>query len=238
MFKMVKVTALLVCIFGSSLVNAEQVGLKEMDTESLREVMGQGGVDLSVQLRLNLDATNAYNCTTNFEYCRLALHISNRYVDGSNDSYAPYPTGTRTPSPTGAKQWIVFKGVHGEINLQKLGIDGVDLTTTPYSAASPKAALKFSFDPLQPLIFKNFGFESLANEADLVAQEGPGNVPGYLAIRSGSVGSTSFSGGKYTVAGFDNGREIGFMGLNINAALSMGGSIKMFSCDSSHPRCV
>ena len=65
-------------------------------------------------------------------------------------------------------------------------------------------------------------------ETDTVANEGIGNVPGYLTP------ATLYGG-----TGFDAIKEKGFLGLSINTNLSLTGSVKMFSCSSAnnHPRC-
>ena len=70
-------------------------------------------------------------------------------------------------------------------------------------------------------------------ETDTVANEGSGNMPGYLAATTG----TGYSNGKYTVSGFDNGKETGFTGLMMNGNLALNGKVMIFSCDSTHPRC-
>lgn len=36
---------------------------------------------------------------------------------------------------------------------------------------------------------------------------------------------------------YDHGKETGFMGLRMNGNLALQGTIKVFGCDGSHPRC-
>jgi len=211
-------------------------GLEPLDNQELTEVVGQGGADISLELRLNHGANAAFNCDTNaLEYCRIALAINNRYADGSyRDSLGVVRNSAGVVIPNvGRKQWLVFKGIQGTINVQQLKLDGADLS---YNGIT-KPAIQLSFDPLKPILLRNVGYQSLAIETDTVANEGVGNLPGYLAKGSGGTGSTAFANGKYTAAGFDNGREVGFTGLNINGNLSIAGTLKVFSCDAGHPRC-
>ena len=96
---------------------------------------------------------------------------------------------------------------------------------------------RFGFDASKPVLIRNFGYQSLAIEADTVDNEGAGNLPGYLAKSGGGSGAGAYANGKYTAAGFDQGREVGFTGLNVNANLALQGTVKIFSCDTNHPRC-
>ncbi|MEC7119427.1 MAG: hypothetical protein VXW65_05960 [Pseudomonadota bacterium] len=184
--------------------------LEPLENDVLQAVTGQGGADISLELRLNHDGNADFVCANDaLEYCRIALAINNRNHDGT-------PTG----SPTGRKQWLVFKGIQGTINIQEIKLDGTDLTY----GSTVKPAIQLSYDPLKPILIRNFGYQSLAIETDTVANEGAGNVPGYLAT------------GVYGGTGFDAGREFGFTGLNMHGNLSLAGTIKIFGCDG-HPRC-
>jgi len=193
--------------------------MDSLDDADLSEVSGQAGADLAVKFTINHDASANFVCA-DLVYCRLAMSLNNRYHDGTQDTYDV--NGNRIPSPTGRKQWLVFKGIQGTINIQELQLDGEDVT---YGTAT-QASLKFGFTPTKPILLRNFGFNSLSIETDTVANEGGGNVPGYLTP------ATLYGGG-----GFDNSKERGFLGLNANANLSLTGSIKMFSCTTGHPRC-
>jgi len=235
MKKLTLFAALALCVTSS------QAALEAMDNDALQEVTGQGGADISLQLRLNHNTSAGFVCANNeLEYCRMALAINNRYADGSyRDALGVVRNSTGgVIANVGRKQWLVFKGIQGTINIQEIKLDGADLQYIG-KLGNPvvKPAIQLSFDPLKPIQFRNVGYQSLSIETDTVANEGAGNLPGYLAKGSGGVGATAFADGKYTAAGFDNGREVGFTGLNINGNLSVAGTLKIFSCDAGHPRC-
>lgn len=215
--------------------------LEQLDNQALTAVTGQGGADISLQLALNQNSSGVFNCDTNeLEYCRLAVSINNRYADGSyrdSTGQARDKDGVSIAN-VGLKQWLVFKGVQGTINIQKIGIDGADLTYIGKSLTEiTKPTIQLSFEASKPILFRNVGYQSLSIETDTVANEGGGNLPGYLAKGAGGTGTGAYADGKYTTAGFDNGRETGFTGLNINGNLSIAGTLKIFSCDAGHPRC-
>ena len=208
----------LLLTLGSSIGYAD--GLQALGEQDLQEVTGQGGADLSLVLRLNHtntnpnnfdDPLNAQSNCVDLVYCRLAISLNNRNDDGT-------PTG----SPTGKKQWLVFKGIQGSINIQEIKLDGTDVI---YGSVI-KPAVQLSFDDLKPIKFRNVGFESLSIETDTVANEGAGNLPGYL------VPATLYGG-----VGFDSDKEKGFLGVNMHGNLAIGGTLKIFSCDAGHPRC-
>lgn len=210
--------------------------MQPMTDEELQLVDGQAGADLSLEMRLNQLPDYSFDATlcANFEFCRFAMNLNNRNHDG-----------TVTGSATGRKLWLVFKQVQGTIKFQELKLDGSDLA--PYigdnSATVQKAAIKLGFDASKPVLIRNFGYQSLAIESDTCTESnlncstGTVNVPGYLAKNSGGSGTGAYTNGKYTAAGFDNGREVGFTGLSINANLALQGTLKIFSCDANHPRC-
>ena len=187
--------------------------MQVMSEEELQSIDGQSGADLSLEMRLNQKADYSFDtdvCTpAKIEYCRFATSLNNR------------------SKSTGEKLWLVFKQVQGTIKFQEIKLDAVDLT--PYvgdnSATVQKAAIQLGFDSTKPILIRNFGYQSLAIESDTVPNEGAGNLPGYLAT------------GTYATAGFDNGREVGFTGLNINGNLALKATLKIFSCDANHPRC-
>lgn len=230
MKKLTLLAALAFCVTSS------HAALEALDNQELTEVTGQGGADISLQLRLNHNTSAGFVCANNeLEYCRMALSINNRYADGSyRDSAGVVRSSAGAIIPNvGRKQWLVFKGIQGTINIQEIKLDGADLT---YNSIV-KPAIQLSFNPLKPIQFRNVGYQSLSIETDSIANEGAGNLPGYLAKGSGGSGSSAFVDGKYTAAGFDNGREVGFTGLNIHGNLSVAGTLKVFSCDAGHPRC-
>ncbi|MDO9177876.1 MAG: hypothetical protein Q7U16_06075 [Agitococcus sp.] len=211
---------LLVALLCSGLAKAEMQVLSE---DELQRVDGQGGADISLEMRLNHDTSAQLTGCTDFEFCRFALNLNNR-----NDV-------------AGKKQWLVFKQVQGTIIFQEIKLDATDLTAYigKNSANVVKPAIKLSFDATKPILIRNFGYQSLAIETDTVANEGVGNLPGYLAKGSGGSGVTAYANGKYTNATnlFDLGRETGFMGLNMYGNLALAGTVKIFSCDANHPRC-
>ena len=219
---MMRLRIKIVSLLYSLLLFVPVYAMESLNDEALADESGQAGADLTLKFKTNHDNNDGFSCA-DLIYCRLGLSLNNRYHDGSQDSYDG--SGNRVQSTTGKKQWLVFKGIQGTINIQELKFDGEDVvygTTT-------KGSLKFGFTSTKPIEIRNLGFNSLSIETDTVANEGTGNLPGYLV--------SSASPGTYT--GFDAGREKGFLGLNVNTNLSLTGSIKMFSCSSanSHPRC-
>ncbi|MCB1674397.1 MAG: hypothetical protein KDI00_07000 [Pseudomonadales bacterium] len=225
---------LILLLLGSSSVSYAE--MQAMNEEELQAVDGQAGADLSLEMRLNQNPDYSFDATlcADFEFCRWALNLNNRNHDG-----------TVTGSATGRKLWLVFKQVQGTLKFQEVKLDGADLA--PYvgdnSATVLKAAVQFGFNATKPILIRNFGYQSLAIESDtctetnLNCSTGTTNLPGYLAKASGGSGAGAYANGKYTAAGFDQGREVGFTGLSINANLALQGTIKVFSCDTNHPRC-
>ena len=208
-------------------------GLEPLTNADLQQVDGQAGADISLDLRLNNTTPGVFDTTlcAALEFCRLGISINNRYDDGPQDTYDG--NGNRIPSTTGKKLWLVFKGIQGSINIQQMALDGKSLT---YGSIT-KPAIQLGFDRLKPIQIRNLGFTALSIETD--EQKSEGGIPGYLAMGSGGSGARAYSNGKYTNATnqYDLRRETGFTGLNINGDLSVAGTIKMFSCDSTHPRC-
>ncbi|WP_026471258.1 DUF6160 family protein [Alkanindiges illinoisensis] len=197
-----KTVILLSSLLLSASVNA---ALEPLNNTDLQQVEGQAGADISLNLSLNQSSPGVFDTTlcSDLKFCRLGIALNNR------------------STTDGKKLWLVFKGIQGTINIQQVALDGVDLIY----GSTVKPAIQLSFNPLKPIQFRNVGFNSVSIETDTVANEGAGNIPGYLAT------------GTYTTAGFDANREKGFTGLMINGNLSVAGTIKIFSCDSSHPRC-
>lgn len=225
-----KTFAVISSLFLSASVHA---GLEPLTNADLQHIDGQAGADISLDLRLNQTSPGVFDSSgcASLEFCRLGISINNRYDDSSQDSYDA--NGNRVASATGKKLWLVFKGVQGAINIQQMALDGADLK---YGTIT-KPAIQLGFDPLKPIQIRNLGFSAVSIETDEQANEG--GIPGYLAMGSGGSGAKAYSAGKYSdpVNQFDLGRETGFTGLNINANLSVAGTIKIFSCDASHPRC-
>lgn len=222
---------LLLCLMVSL---SAQAALEPLNNSDLQQVDGQAGADLNLDLKLNHTSTSTFDNGTGAiceqaQYCRLGVSPNNRNDDG-----------TVTGSSTGKKLWLVFKGIQGSINIQQLKLDGSDLTYTKLDNTTvTKPAINLGLVATLPILMRNVGFNGLAIEADSVANEGAGNVPGYLALGSGGTGASAYSNGRYTdtVNQFDLNRETAFMGLMTNGNLSIAGNVKMFSCDSNHPRC-
>lgn len=198
--------------------------LEPMDNQQLQVAEAQGAATIDWTLTLNQTSTGAFDTVAcgSLEYCRFGMAFNNR------------------TDATGKKQWLVFKGVQGSIRLQAVEIDGADLIYKDKSNVDQvKAALQFSFDETKPIQIRNLGFSALSIETDTVANEGAGNVPGYLAMGSGGTGTGAYAGGKYTNATnqFDLGRETGFTGLIMNGNMALQGTLKVFSCDATMKRC-
>lgn len=230
--------------------------LEPLYDAELKNIDGQAGADLSLYLSLNHTAVNsgsssvniaAYNptvtpqfdtsyCTSGkLEFCRLAIALNNRTADVTTVNGKEVHTSRGDNS--GRKQWVVLKGIQGTINIPKLGLDGVDVA---YGSVTNKAAIQLSFDPKVPIEIRNFGFQSLSLETDSVAAEGAGNIAGYLRTEKYTANDGAFDAANPFVSG--SAREKGFLGVNMNANLSIAGTVKIFSCAPSgqtfaHPRC-
>lgn len=220
----------LVVGFGlvSALCHAE---LKVMDNADLQQVEGQAGADISLSLSLNhtadyqLDPSICGGADSNdIRNCRVGIALNNRFDD------------------EGHKQWLVFKGIQGTIKIPRMGIDGADVVYIDDSGVQTvKPSLLLSFSKNAPIQIRNFGFDTLAIETDSTAVDDENNIPGYWALKSGGTTSANynnvFSDGRYTVPGYDNGREVGFTGIMMHGNLSMNNQLKIFSCNAGHQRC-
>ena len=226
MNRLTKIISSLIC---AMLIVSPSYAMDNLADEDLAEVSGQAGADLSVKFTINHDANANFVCT-DLVYCRLGMSLSNRYDDGSLDTYDI--NGNRTPSTTGRKQWLVFKGIQGTINIQELKFDGEDVVY----GSTTKASLKLGFTSTKPIELRNVGFSSLSIETDACAE---GNVACSMTATAGNTPGYLTPATLYGGVGFDATKEKGFLGLNINTNLSLTGSVKMFSCSSAnnHPRC-
>ncbi|MFW1812370.1 hypothetical protein ACG9HX_13690 [Acinetobacter ursingii] len=204
--------------------------LEQLNNTELQKVEGQAGADISLKVTLNQTATGQFDSTlcSDLRYCRLAINLNNRFANDQNGNV------------TTNRQWLVFKGIQGTINIQKLGLDGVDLKYTADSGTNSgkeviKPAIQMGAKYDSPILFRNFGFDTMSIETD----NGTGDdKAGYLANTSGgSANVNSYSNGVYTVSGYDNGREVGFTGMKLTGNLALNGKVMIFSCDSTHPRC-
>ncbi len=198
------------------LVSTAHAGLIGLDNQTLSEINGQGGADLSWTLSLNHKATTdgslsrVYECSGDTAYCRLAISPNNR-KDGS-----------------GNIQWLVFKQLQGTLQLEKFQLDGVSLAQTG-DGSRTALQLRFGDDGattptyFQPLKIRNFGYAALQIETDSTTQKG------YL-------NNTTYAANHASV--FDQGKETGFTGLNMHGNLAIAGTLKIFGCNgSSASRC-
>lgn len=219
-------------LFASLFIVAFQFShaeLKPLANQELQAVEAQSAATINWSLSLNqtspgvfANAAGEYCNGTDVKFCRLAMSFNNRTTSD------------------GKKQWLVLKGIQGTIGLNNVDIDGVDLLYKDDANADQiKAALQLSIKETSPILIRNFGFNAMSIETDTVANEGSGNIPGYLAMGSGGAGATAYADGVYTdpTNKFDQGRETGFTGMMMNGNLALQGTLKVFSCDASMKRC-
>ncbi|WP_130804645.1 hypothetical protein [Acinetobacter ihumii] len=206
--------------------------LEALNNIELQKIEGQAGADISLKVTLNQNATGQFdtNLCSDLRYCRLAINLNNIGSEAGGD-----------------RKWLVFKGIQGAINIQKLGLDGADLKYNNKSGTEiVKPAIQLGSKYDSPILFRDFGFDTMSIETDA----GTGDVnAGYLANSNGGAQVTQsgnpsvvlsdnrYSNGKYIVSGYDNGREVGFTGMKLTGNLALNGKMMIFSCDSSHPRC-
>ena len=254
---------ILLFVLSSTVVHAD---LEAMDNQALQTITGQAGADLSLKLSLNhsalsntqlADGTKPIFECSNLAYCHLAISPNKRFAQKDANGNWTVAASDPTLSNPGHKLWLVFKGIQGTMNIQKLGLDGVDLQYINKSGQSIiKPAIQLTMSADKPLQIRNLGFNALSIEQDNFASyydqngaliEGSSPTPsdyGYLkaslytdkaqivddiAPPSGSIGSTADK--------YDTGKEVGFIGMKMNGNLALQGKVMMFSCDSSHPRC-
>ena len=216
--------------------------LQILDNQQLQQVEGQASAaTINWTLSLNQTSPGVFDTTTcsDLRFCRFAVSSNNRYDDGSyvsNDGTIHKKNGDVT-TETGRKQWLVFKGLQGTIQIQNMDISGDDLKYTADNGADEKikAALKVSFKKEYPILIRNLGFSALSIETDTVANEGAGNVSGYF--NADKYGATAGPDIKVTNSVYDQGRETGFTGITMNGNLALQGNLKVFSCDASMKRC-
>ena len=223
-------------LFASLFIVAFQFShaeLKPLANQELQAVEAQSAATINWSLSLNqtspgvfANAAGQYCNGTDVKFCRLAMSSNNR------------------TTLDGRKQWLVLKGIQGTIGLNNVDIDGVDLLNSSDNNTTGvpdqiKAALQLSIKETSPILIRNFGFNAMSIETDTVANEGSGNIPGYLAMGSGGAGATAYADGVYTdpTNKFDQGRETGFTGMMMNGNLALQGTLKVFSCDASMKRC-
>ena len=230
-------------LFSSLLVlfTSAHAELQSLNNQQLQQVEGQAGATINWTLSLNQTSPGVFDTTTcsDLRFCRFAVSSNNRYDDGSyvsNDGTIHKKNGDVTTA-TGRKQWLVFKGLQGTIQIQNMDISGDDLKYTADNGTDEKikAALKVSFKKEYPILIRNLGFSALSIETDTVANEGAGNVSGYF--NADKYGATAGPDIKVTNSVYDQGRETGFTGITMNGNLALQGNLKVFSCDASMKRC-
>lgn len=259
MKKIISTAFLSGCLFTS--MGSGHAALQSLDNNEMQEVRAQGGVDLSLVLRLNqkdgsgnLSSATGYDVLTgntyanltadprqsldcdNRQFCRFALALNNR------ESTVDTDPGTDTT--VGNKQWLVLKGFQGYVEVPKLSLDGAPVTdiklsngTADTSAPDNRVALKISLDKNFPIKIRHLGFEALAIEVGSSASAG-GNPYGYLNMSSCAAGDSrcsveTYTNGKYdSNAGFDAGRETGFLGLDLHGNLAVNAKVYVFSCQA------
>lgn len=230
-------------LFSSLLVlfGTAHADLQSLNNQQLQQVEGQAGATINWTLSLNQTSPGVFDTTTcsDLRFCRLGLSLNNRYDDGSyvsNDGTIHKKNGDVTTA-TGRKQWLVFKGLQGTIQIQNMDISGDDLKYTADNGTDEKikAALKVSFKKEYPILIRNLGFSALSIETDTVANEGAGNVSGYF--NADKYGATAGPDIKVTTSVYDQGKETGFTGITMNGNLALQGNLKVFSCDASMKRC-
>lgn len=223
-------------------------------------------LSLLLSLNHKQDPTNADNyvlndlctATATFERCRLGIAFNNRYNNGEyigRDGKRYNAAGTEITGTNilGKKLWIVLKGIQGTINLQHMGLDGTDLTYANDTDGKivVKPAIQLSFDAAKPILIRNFGFNAISMETDTHTDtDTANNKEGYWNKDSGGTGVRKYTNGKYDYStpvpvngmtyntnSFDHGRETGFLGMKMHGNLALQGTIKVFGCDGSHPRC-
>ena len=229
----------------TSLISVGVFAMEPMSDTDLQLVEGQAGADLSFKLSLNHTSDFKFDTTDgackNLAFCHMAISVNKRFVKPD----ASKPGSFLEDSISGNKLWVVFKGIQGTLDIQKLGLDGVDLVLKGKDGVERiKPAIQLSFDPNKPLLIRNYGFNSVAIEQDNFTSA----MSGDNLVTDGSTSSTPIGDYGYLKAdtytsanapnsAYDHGREKGFMGMKMNGNLVMQGKIMMFSCDANHPRC-
>lgn len=224
-------------------------GLKPLNEQQMQSIQAQSSAaTIDWQLSLNQTSPGMFDSITcsDLRFCRLGLSLNNRFDDKSyisrtgqayNAAGGVMGDATNGEQQVGRKQWLVFKGVQGSIHLRDIEIGGADLIYRNKGNTEDilKPALQLTFDEKKPIEIRNLGFSALAIETDEL------NGAGFSASDLDGDGSTSTPGylakGTYTTPGFDFGRETGFTGLSMNGNLALQGTIKVFGCDGTHPRC-
>jgi len=235
-----------VLLILTSLISLNLYAMEALSDQDLQQIEGQSGADLSLKLTLNQNILSdaelqngiapTFYCGSSIEKCRLAISPNKRFMNGT------------TPSDSmGNRLWLVFKGIQGTLNIQKMALDGTDLIY----GNTIKPAIQLGFVSSLPLQIRNYGFDSLSIEKDSFTSsqttanalvEPTGQTGGYGYLNTGTYQQTvetvgTVASGATTGNQYDIGRERGFMGIKMNGNLALQGSIMMFSCSSDNKRC-
>jgi len=141
-----------------SFISLSTFALEPLSDQELQSVEGQAGADMSLSLTLNQKGDGSFDSSLcqSMEYCRLALSLNKRFV--SQKAGDVNNIFSDANSESGHKLWLVFKGIQGTINIQKLGLDGADLTYKNDNGTQIiKPAIQLSSTASIPIQVRNFG---------------------------------------------------------------------------------
>jgi hypothetical protein len=112
------------------------------------------------------------------------------------------------------QEWLVWKGFYGRIFVPYLTLDASSVTyTNDGGGTTTVSAARFGFGgTANKILVQNLTISNMAVERD------------NLLTAAGTRGYAATS-------------EDGFLGLRINGSIAIEGSLKMFACNSDHPRC-
>jgi len=172
--------------------------LAPVSNEVLDDVSGQAGIAISLDMRLNADASGTSICggAVALIECRMALSLNNRGTAGTN------------------QEWLVWKGFYGRIFIPYLTLDADTASyTNDGGGTTTVSAARFGFGGTANKIqIQNLTVTNMSIERDnLLTAAG---TRGYLATS-----------------------EDGFLGLQINGNVAISGTLKLFACNTDHPRC-
>ena len=219
-----------------SLMSLSAFALEPLSDQELQSVEGQAGADMSLKLSLNQKADGNFDSTlcAKVEYCRLAMSLNKRFV--SQKAGDVNNIFSDANSDSGHKLWLVFKGIQGTINIQKLGLDGADLTYKNDGGTQIiKPAIQLSTTASIPIQVRNFGFNALSIEQDSFNSTAAVEGVGATAADYGYLKKTTYASNNASV--YDQNKETGFTGMMMNGNIALTGKVMVLSCDASHPRC-
>jgi hypothetical protein len=194
-------------------VGAAQAGLVGINDEALDEVSGGAGIALSLDLRINADASGNQlafcSAAATSAECRLAVSLNNRGTAGT---------------AVGDQEWLVWKGFYGRIFVPYLTLDAstVEYDTDTAGVTKVAPAVRFGFGGAANKIkIQNFTISNMAIERDAQLTAAANNP----------------TAGDPAVKGYLARSEDGFLGLRMNGDIAIDGSLKIFACGADHVRC-